>query len=289
MNTDANQPFKVSGVFTQPSFTELDGELVLASRSTDAANLDPVLKPADNQTLLVVRTGNFRRKTPVMMPIPSCFSPGSVRLVAGHKSATGVDFKNYYPIALLDPHRIAVLQKLDDYLFSDMKKPKDRTIDFIFAVDNDHLDGDPTKPPFKLPDGSFIEFKRDGQVDLSNASVDFGPTPNDDVDYVIRKPDEADKIAAVHPIPAVMPQSTESPVPPQETGNANPPKVAAGFPLDLKFVAAVTSPKMFSGVDVNNGDATATLPPEMATNMGVKGDFAHAQMGPSDDSRSSRH
>src|SRR5208337_2633079 len=82
----------------------------------------------------------------------------------------------------------------DDFLFADLSG--ERTIDFVFVVDRDHLiSGDVNKSPFQLPPGSFVEFKRYGAVDLSGKTVDYGPPPNRDKTPVIRPP-EVDKILA---------------------------------------------------------------------------------------------
>jgi hypothetical protein len=303
VNTDTSTPLKVEGVWTQPSFTQVDGEIgfypALSSiRQQGDQALEKVLVPGDGKTLLIVRVDVDGAKE-VGDDGDSLlrFGVGNVRLVAGHMNGSTPEYKDYYPVAILDPRRIAVAEHLDDFLLADMKAEGGHKIDFIFVVDNDHaIDGDAGKPPFKLPDGTFFEMKRYAQVDLSGTSVDEGPPRNTDPAPIVRKPEEVTAIDAAQPIPAVMPNSAGSSAPPVASGGGRPaapagrqasggqssggqpaggqpaggqPAAASGF-LGLKYVGADSSDKLFSGIDVNNGDPNGSV----AMDIGVTGQFA---------------
>jgi len=114
------------------------------------------------------------------------YSAASIRLVAG-QPGNNVPFKDFYPVATLDNKGIAVACRPDDFLFSDMGQT--RTIDFVFLVDRDNVMADATKnPPFELPPGTFVEFKRYAVSDIGGQTVQYGPPPNPDKTPVIRKP-----------------------------------------------------------------------------------------------------
>jgi hypothetical protein len=190
------------------------------------------------------------------------FSAGSVRLAAGRPD-DGAPFKDYYPVATLDPKGVAVHCRIDDFLFADLAG--NRTIDFVFVVDKDHLiAGDAGKLSFA--DGTFIEVKRYGQVDLSGKKVESGPPPvNPDKQSVFRKPLIQNAIAKMEP--AALPAGASGAV---ATDNSAKPQAGKALgDTGLTFQDAAVSSQLFSPVDVKSAD---TQGPVRLTS-GVGGDF----------------
>jgi hypothetical protein len=185
VNTDQAPLVTVKGVFAPPRpIPQVDGEPTMMR--VQGATPPPATVTADgDQIVLVVRMG-FSGKDLADDDNLMRFSASTIRLVTGEPDS-GAAFKNYYPVATLDPRGVAVAARPDDFLLADMGGA--RTIDFVFVVDRDHvMSGDETKPPFHLPQGAFVEFKRYGVCDVSGQTVQFGPMRNPDKTPVIRKP-----------------------------------------------------------------------------------------------------
>lgn len=185
VNTDQIQPVTVKDVYTPPRpVPQVDGEI---TTMRNGAPPPPATVTADgDQIVLVVRMGFTGKYLADDADGIMRYSAGSFRLVTGEPD-NGAPMQNYYPVATLDTRGTAVACRADDFLLSELSTP--RTIDFVFVVDRDHvMSGDETKPPFHLPSGAFVEFKRYGVVDLSGKQVEFGPPPNSDKTPVIRKP-----------------------------------------------------------------------------------------------------
>ena len=186
VNTDQSQQVTVKGIYTPPRpIPQVDGEPM--SMRISGSQPPPATVAADGDQIVVVVRLNFVGKdladdTDNLLR----YSAGAIRLVAGEPES-GAAFKNYYPVATLDTRGTAVACRPDDFLLSDLGGA--RTIDFVFVVDRDHvMSGDENKPPFHLPPGTFVEFKRYAVCDLSGQIVQFGPPPNPDKTPVIRKP-----------------------------------------------------------------------------------------------------
>lgn len=269
VSTDANRTVSVEGVYTPPSpLPQVDGE---PTGMRNGAPPPPATVTADpDQIVLVVRlnaTGRDLADDDNLMR----FSSSSLRLVAGVPD-NGAPFKNYYPVATLDTRGTAVACRPDDFLFSDPTAP--RTIDFVFVVDRDHvMSGDETKPPFHLPTGTFVEFKRYATIDLSGQTVDFGPPPNKDKTPVMRPP-EVDKVLAktdgiwtgsapISATPAPAPPSNETP------GETPTGKVMADSGLSFEDIAvSYTLPDPIN-CGTGNDSGTVQLP------TGVGGQIDH--------------
>ncbi|MGD0140682.1 MAG: hypothetical protein ABSD28_17575 [Tepidisphaeraceae bacterium] len=186
----ADQSVSVKGVYTPPKpIPQVDGE---PNQMRNGATPPPPTVAAEaDQIILVVRMNLGGKDLADDSDNLLRFSAGAIRLMTGEPDS-GAAFKDYYPVATLDARGIAVAARPDDFLFADLNGV--RTIDFVFVVDRDHVfSGDENKIPFQLPQGSFVEFKRYGLVDLSGKTVEYGPPPNKDKTPVIRKP-EIDKI-----------------------------------------------------------------------------------------------
>ena len=112
-------------------------------------------------------------------------SLGSVRLVAG-----GTD---YWPIGTLENAKTLYLNKIDDYLFIDVKSA-DHGADFVFDIDDPSkvVTGGAKDTVSKIKDGVFIEVKRLARIDLSGREVITGVTPAKEV-KVERKTDVGPK------------------------------------------------------------------------------------------------
>jgi hypothetical protein len=186
VNTDQTQLVTVKGIYTPPRpIPQVDGEPVQMRIS--GAEPPPSTVTADGDQIVLVVRMNFAGKDLADEADNLLrYSAGVIRLVAGEPD-NGAPFKDYYPVATLNARGTAVAARPDDFLLSDMAGA--RTVDFVFVVDRDHvMGGDETKPPFHLPAGSFVEFKRYGICDVSGQTVQFGPPPNSDKTPLIRKP-----------------------------------------------------------------------------------------------------
>jgi hypothetical protein len=256
VSTPDKQTVSVKGVYAWPSQTplpQIDGEMSTI-RGSDEPLAPDVQYDAGSQVLLIVRVAfsggkeiadeadNFLR-----------LSPGSVRLVSGRPDE-GAPYKDYYPVATLDPRGTAVYCRIDDFLLDD---PGGNPVDFVFAVDKDHLiAGDGGKLSF--PPGAFVEIKRYGQVDLSGKPVDVGPPPPLSLDKpgILRKPQVASKLGSA---PAATPAKTSA-------GGAAAHELGD---TGLTFKGAAVSDKLFAPIDVKSADDLG----QVALAGGVAGDF----------------
>ncbi len=185
VSTEQNHNVDVTGVYTPlHALPQIDGEI--KQMRTDLAINDTTLKIEPDQIALVVRMTVSGKQLADEIDNLLRFSAGDVRLVVGEPE-NGVPFKDYNPVATLDGKGVAVACRLDDYLIADMSTGS-HTFDFVFVVDRDHvMSGEESKPPFHLPQGAFVEFKRYSVVDLSGKTVEFGPPPNPDKVGMLRK------------------------------------------------------------------------------------------------------
>jgi len=183
VSTDQSQAVSLGGVYTPPfPIPQIDGETHEMRNSTTPP--PAVVTPEADQIVLVVRLSFNGRDLADGTDNLMRFSASSIRLVTGVPD-NGAPIKNYYAVATLDGRGVAVADRPDDFLFADTSAS--RTLDFVFIVDRDHvISGDETKPPFHLPPGIFVEFKRYAAFDLTGKTVDFGPPPNKDKTPIFR-------------------------------------------------------------------------------------------------------
>ncbi|MGA3067298.1 MAG: CvpA family protein [Tepidisphaeraceae bacterium] len=250
VGTPAAQAIDVKGVFTQPQLMQIDGEIPSLRPSDE--QVQQLLQPsdADQQAMLIVRM--------VVSPVKDAadsdglfrFSPGSIRLVAGHSDESGTVFKDYHPVATLDRRGIAVASRVDDFLFTPLSAP--RTIDLIFIVDKDCLVPTQIKTAqYELAKGTFLEVKRYSTWDLSGKAVEYGPPTNKDKMGIMRKPD-IDKTLASLGVQTL--QGVAAPEPPQ-SGSAT-------GDLGLEFQDVSVSSSIFTPIDVRmpGGSGKIQLP-----------------------------
>jgi hypothetical protein len=104
------------------------------------------------------------------------FSTGSVRLMLHDPSSSAEEpYRNYFPVGTMEGTGRLMLAKLDDYLFC----KQGNGADFVFSLPKALIDKG-------IPDGSFLEVKRNARVDVGGKKVEPSLTPNADV-AVIRK------------------------------------------------------------------------------------------------------
>ncbi|MGD0769427.1 MAG: hypothetical protein ABSB42_14685 [Tepidisphaeraceae bacterium] len=271
-----DQTVSLKGIYTPPKpIPQIDGE---PSQMRNGATPPPPTIAADsNQIVLVVRM-NLSGKDLADDDNLLRFSSGAMRLVVGEPD-NGAPFKNYYPVATLDDKGVAVACRPDDFLLADMGAP--RTIDFVFAVDRDHvMSGEDNKIPFQLPQGSFVEFKRYGLVDLSGKAVEYGPPPNKDKTPVIRKPEVAKVLektdgiwtgsaAGENPSPAPQAQAPAA-------GETAPAQAGGGHPLGdsgLSYEDISVSNKLAAPINCGTGNDSGVV--QLAA--GVAGQLEHRQ------------
>jgi hypothetical protein len=102
-------------------------------------------------------------------------APAAVRLVAQRPDgAGGMEFHNYFPIGSIDPNGYLYLNKIDDPLYVNLSALKTDggtttpQVDFVFQVKKSgFLKAEEKGKPSEIADGTFIEVKRFGRVELS--------------------------------------------------------------------------------------------------------------------------
>lgn len=260
ISTPDKPTVSVKGVYAWPTqipLNQIDGELAQI-RGTDEQIPATVQYDPGTQVVLIVRTA-FSGAKEIGDEEDSLLrlSAGSVRLVAGRPD-DGAPFKDYYPVATLDPHGIAVRCRIDDFLIVDTGG---NPVDFCFAVDKDDLiPGDNGK--FSLPAGTFMEIKRYGAVDLAGKTIDSvvpPPLPTDK-QSVLRKGAIANTLAKGG---GAMPTTPTKPPAAGQHG-------AADTGPGLSFQDASVSDKLFSPIDVKTPDDSG----QVRLTTGVGGDFA---------------
>jgi hypothetical protein len=287
VSTEKNPTADVSGVYTPPhALPQIDGEI--QQIRTDLAIKDTTLKTEPDQTVIVVRMTLTGKQMADEADNLLRFSAGSVRLVTGLPD-NGAPFKDYIPVATMDGKGVAVACRPDDFLFSDMSAGA-HTIDFVFVVDRDHvMSGEETKPPYHMPQGSFIEFKRYSMVDLSGKPVEFGPPPNPDKAGIVRKTEVKTALAktegmwsggAAWAIPSTptapgaggAPQSAQAPA----AGNsvsAAPGEAHVLGDSGLSYLGIETSNKLVAPINAGTGNDSGTV----QLPNGVSGELVHRQ------------
>ncbi|MGD0389169.1 MAG: hypothetical protein ABSC42_09460 [Tepidisphaeraceae bacterium] len=276
------QTVSVKGIYTPPKpIPQVDGE---PTAMRNGAPPPPATVAADaDQLVLVVRMIFSGKDLADDSDNLLRFSAGALRLMAGEPDS-GAALKNYYPLATLDARGVAVACRPDDFLFADLSGA--RTIDFVFVVDRDHvMSGDAAKIPFQLPQGSFVEFKRYGLVDLSGKTVDYGPPPNKDKTPVIRKPEVVKVLEKTDgiwtgswagEIPSAAPSSPTPQAQAPAAGENAPAQAGGGHPLGdsgLSYEDISVSNKLAAPINCGTGNDGGTV---QLTN-GVAGQLEHRQ------------
>jgi hypothetical protein len=235
LNTEDIKQFNVGGVYTIDQIAQADGELGDIRDKRKAVVDQPLRKPAPSDALLIVR-GQFTRGAPDKDNNVR-FAPASIRLVAGGK--------NYIPLGAIDPAGVLRVYLPDDYLVA----PSDANIDFVFQVPREDLglQAAPTRArgakeegesAQKLADGTFIEAKRMGVVDLGGHAIDAYPGPLEATLLQKQGAPAAKAPGAAGSAGAAAPAG----------GGAAAPADAASSPI--VFGKAEVSPKLFTGVNV---------------------------------------
>jgi hypothetical protein len=202
---------EVAGIYTAPSFPQAQAE---NSSVQVMEQLQPVLKPTDDEMILVVRTifhYNTTDKDKLFR-----FSPGSIRLVANGA--------NYFPVGTLDNAIGLKANRIDDFLIVDMTDTSDRGADLVFVVKKEDVLADGGEK--SIADGVFLEVKRLSRQDLSGKVISTDLKPDERVS-VLRKGPPAPRVRpSKKPADNSMPPGT--PGAPHAPGAADP----AGIPMD---------------------------------------------------------
>jgi hypothetical protein len=268
VNTPSKPVVAAAGVYTQDQLTQVDGELpdmsVRDQKPAPILHLDS----ASGQTMLIVRL-NLTGGKELSDDSDSLlrFSPGSVRLVAGRMTSHGADYRDYYPCALLNPRGIAVACRVDDYLLVPANNGN-RTIDFIFVVDDDYaFSGDkPYQIPYTLNSGTFLCMKRYGIVDLSDLKVNYGPPFNPDRAGIMRPATVEALINKTEVLTLQEPPGVLAPGSPTKPG-------AELANVGLKFMSITVSNRLPDPINVH-GENTGSGNVELAS---VRGDYSNRQ------------
>ncbi|MGD0462893.1 MAG: CvpA family protein [Tepidisphaeraceae bacterium] len=275
VTTEQNHAVDVSGVYTlQPSMSlpQIDGEA--HEMRGDMALADTTVKTEPDQIVLIVRMTLLGKDLADESDNLLRFSAGAVRLVAGQPE-NSAPFKDYHPVATLDGKGVAVACRPDDFLFSEMAAGS-RTLDFVFVVDRDHvMSGEESKPPFHLPQGSFVEFKRYSIVDLSGKTVEYGPPPNRDKTPLLRKAGVKTALDKTEGIwsGGAAPTAAENSQNPSSGENVG---AVGGRVLGesgLSYVDIKTSNKLAAPINAGTGNDSGTV----QLSSGVSGELVHRQ------------
>ncbi|MGA2582727.1 MAG: hypothetical protein ABSG31_05570 [Tepidisphaeraceae bacterium] len=246
----------VDRIFTQSKLAQVDGEEA-DLRGPGYQAPPSVLQPAPGQTLVIIRTKIKSDKDNNDSDAVLRISSGAIRLLAG---SNGV-YQDYHPVATMDPSRVAVVCKPDDFIVMD--GAANHTIDLVFLVDSDvALQGDATALQFTP--GSFLQIKRYGFVDLSGKAVEKELPPNDDTKAIMRKPQVQTMIGAAKPF---RPESASG----GSVAEAPSGQLATGTAVGLTFKNLKVSSALLFPIDVKTGNTDGQV---SLSNVGVTGDFA---------------
>ena len=187
LNLPGLEMVNLKDVYKLDFVPQIDGELA-KERDTSADSYQasivktPTLKPAGDETLLVVRIGFDQNAADDDGKIR--VSPMSVRLV-GWKDNGGVkSYSNYYPIGTLENAAVLLRNKPDDPLIMASGK----SVDFVFKIPRDAVFTDASAKPkeIEIKPGVFIEVKRMAQMDLGGRTIKGPPTYSKDLDQADR-------------------------------------------------------------------------------------------------------
>jgi hypothetical protein len=201
---------KVTGLY-HLAWVEQRDAMDPALRQDSTAPAASILRPGENQLLLVVRT----------MFAPAAgdadqlvrFSTGSCRLVC--RDPDGGNYKDYYPLGTLEAGTRLYANHLDDPLFVDMHHGV-QGADLVFLIDNT-AEITTTNPgeALEIHGGTLLEIKRMGFVDVSrddngNPALLGGPPPIDAAVKVMRQLNVKPLVAAP-PVVKPKPAPTKAP------------------------------------------------------------------------------
>ncbi len=190
VNTEETQEVRVVGLFN-------------ADRLSMASGAPPSVRQLDEETL-IPQTG--KSILIVRMSFDSSaasennvmhISTGAVRLVAGEGTGESRNWTNYFPRGALHNAKTLLVNIPTDPLFLS----SGRGADFVFVVDTNAVfaSGADTQGTLVIRDGTFIEAKRFGRIDLSGQEVRRAMPPAEDGFNVLRTPEVLQ--AAGFPVP----------------------------------------------------------------------------------------
>jgi hypothetical protein len=165
---------EVIGVYTAPAFSPAQ---IVDHEFTKMRETPLKISAVGSDRRVVVRLKFNSTPEPDRM---LRLGPAAVRLVAPRPSETSDELvpRNHYPIGTIEPNGLLYANKIDDFLFIDVPAKKvdgsegPAEVDFVFQVsDKGFLDGDPKSPDVKIAEGTFVEVKRFGRVDLSGKDL----------------------------------------------------------------------------------------------------------------------
>jgi len=159
------------------------------------------------------------------------FSPGSCRLLMPKRGEEG-EYVDMYPVGTLSSDaQTLFLDKLDDFLFVNVKDAP-KGADLVFVVDNSTFEKG-------APDGTFFEFKRLARVDLSGQKIKGRAKADENID-VMRKPLVLDPNWTPNQTPNPPPPPPPQPQPSQPAASTEQPAPAATKP-SFQYVSAAVS------------------------------------------------
>ena len=167
---------EVIGIFNAPNFTPAQ---IVDQEFKKYRDTPLKISPAGSDRRIVVRVRfNTTPETDKLLRM----SPAAVRIVAMKPSQTSEEMepKNHFPIGTIEPNGLLYANRIDDFLVIDVPAKKvdgsgegPAEVDFVFQVNEKGFfaDGDGKSPEAKVAEGTFLEVKRFGRVDLSGNVV----------------------------------------------------------------------------------------------------------------------
>lgn len=167
-NSSSTDSAKVEGVYRLDSIPRVT-EHEFKSVAGAARQLPTPYKPKPGFMLAVVRTVFNKEGSDKDFYIR--LSPGAVRLVMPDTSESGTGgWVNEYPVGTLQGAELLYANRIDDYLFINVKD-SDKPVDFVFEVREKDFTGSGKPGSQQIAPGVFLEVKRMARIPLDGGDI----------------------------------------------------------------------------------------------------------------------
>jgi len=160
----ATEQVKVAGAYRVGAFTPVDSGF----KDLRKLDLGAATKVSDRDLLVALRVKFTKDASDTDSFVR--FSPASARLVTLKKEDSGVmSLANYYPLGSIEDGTRLYVNKMDDFLFADLKNGE-REVDLVYRLDQSAI-AKGSQGQTEFPAGSFLEVKRLGRVSLAGTAI----------------------------------------------------------------------------------------------------------------------
>ena len=171
MNTDAQQQVSLQTMFTVKELPQVPDIVYdkfdrAGPVRENIKSIQSPLKAPGGQTFLIVRV-RFEDKAPDIDNYVR-FSPAGVRINTADGDAT----QNIRPLGTLWDGKVLMNDRVDDFIVVDMTDANGGAVDLVFLVPAGVAAGKTVR------EGTFLEIKRFGRLDLSDQKVELAITPS---------------------------------------------------------------------------------------------------------------